>query len=109
MKRKDQKREFIENLFLHPKPVGMLTVLKNDSITYATQVSKAVDCTYSHTVKILEIFRKLGLVTFEKKGRIKLVKLTNDGQEIAHDFEGILRKFQRISSNLKEPPKPKKR
>ena len=98
-----QKNVF-EDLFLHSKPVKMLTSLKNESIQYATQVSKAVDCTYSHTVKVLEQFRKLGLVQFEKKGRIKLIKLTEEGLEVAHDFEGIRRKFIKMSGNVKEIP-----
>jgi predicted transcriptional regulator len=100
----DQKNVF-EVLFLHPKPVKMLTSLKNDEIKYATQVSKAVDCTYSHTVKVLENFRRLGLVVFEKKGRIKLVRLTEDGLDIAHDFEGIRRKFGKMHRKVKEVEK----
>lgn len=101
---RDQKN-FFELLFLHPKPVKMLTSLKNDEIKYATQVSKAVDCTYSHTVKVLENFRRLGLVVFEKKGRIKIVRLTEDGLDIAHDFEGIRRKFGKMHKKVKEVEK----
>jgi predicted transcriptional regulator len=98
---RDQKNIF-ELLFLHPKPVKMLTSLKSDEIKYATQVSKVVDCTYSHTVKVLEMFKKLGLVAFEKKGRIKIVRLTEDGLDIAHDFEGLRRKFLKLHKNVKE-------
>jgi len=83
----------------------MLTSLKSEDIKYATQVSKAVDCTYSHTVKVLENFRRLGLVVFEKKGRIKIVRLTEDGLDIAHDFEGIRRKFSKMHKKVKEEPK----
>ena len=101
---KKMQKNVFEDLFLHSKPVKMLTSLKNESIQYATQVSKAVDCTYSHTVKVLEQFRKLGLVQFEKKGRIKLIKLTEEGLEVAHDFEGIRRKFIKMSGNVKEIP-----
>lgn len=101
---KDQKNLF-EILFLHPKPVKMLTSLKNEEIKYATQVSKNVDCTYSHTVKVLENFRRLGLVGFEKKGRIKIVRLTEDGLDIAHDFEGIRRKFGKLHKKVKEEVK----
>ena len=98
-----------ENLFLRSKPVKMLTSLKNEDIKYATQVSKVVDCTYSHTVKVLEIFRKFGLVVFEKKGRIKLVRLTDVGMEVAHDFEGIRRKFNKMHKKIKlTASKPKK-
>jgi len=99
--KKIQKNIF-EILFLHPKPVKMLTSLKSEEVRYATQVSKVVDCTYSHTVKVLELFRKLGLVQFEKKGRIKIVKLTDTGVEIAHDFEGLRRKFGKLNVNVKD-------
>jgi predicted transcriptional regulator len=104
---KRNEKNIFESLFLHPKPVKMLTSLKNIEVQYATQVSKAVDCTYSHTVKVLEMFKKLGLVMFEKKGRIKLVKLTDNGQEIAHDFEGLRRKFKKMARGIK-PKAPKK-
>jgi predicted transcriptional regulator len=81
---------------MHAKPVKMLVSLKSDSVRYASQVAKTVDCTYSHTVKVLENFKDLGLVKFEKKGRIKIIKLTDVGLEVAHDFEGIHRKFLKI-------------
>jgi predicted transcriptional regulator len=101
-----REKNYFENLFLHSKPVKMLMSLRNDSVRYATQVSKHVDCTYSHTVKVLDNFKTLGLVTFNKKGRVKLVKLTDHGTEIAHDFEGLRRKFNRIHGNLKYPKPP---
>jgi predicted transcriptional regulator len=99
--KKIQKNVF-EMIFLHPKPVKMLTSLKNEDVRYATQVSKVVDCTYSHTVKVLEMFRKLGLVQFEKKGRVKLIKLTDNGVDIAHDFEGLRRKFAKLGVDFKD-------
>lgn len=107
MKQREAVRNVLDNLFLHPKPVKMLVALRLDSVRYATQVSKTVDCTYSHTVKVLELFKRLGLVSFAKKGRVKIIKLTSDGEEIAHDFEGMRRKFGRIVSNMKEIPSEK--
>ena len=101
------EKNIFEKLFLHPKPVKMLVVLKREDIQYATQVSKVVDCTYSHTVKVLDMFKKLGLVVFEKKGRIKLVKLTEEGLDVAEDFEGIRRKFNRLSGAIREMPQEK--
>lgn len=103
MKQENSNKFFIESVFLHSKPVKMLVALNKEDIRYATQVSKHVDCTYSHTVKVLDIFRKMGLVKFEKKGRVKIVKLTNDGEEIAHDFEGITKKFYRVADQFKDP------
>lgn len=107
MKQREAVKGAFDNLFLHSKPVKMLVVLRGDSVRYATQVSKSVDCTYSHTVKVLDLFKHLGLVTFDKKGRVKIIKLTSDGEEIAHDFEGLRRKFGRISNNIKEVPAEK--
>jgi len=90
------------------KPVEMLIVLKNEKARYPTQVSKAVDCTYSHAVKTLEWFRKIGLVEFDKKGRVKYIKLTPDGEEIAHAFEGIIKKMERIEEKFKAKISKKK-
>ncbi len=93
---KNKKENEFDILFLHSKPVKMLVSLKSNDIINATQVAKAVDCTYSHTVKVLEMFKDYGLVKFDKKGRIKVVKLTDVGTDIAHDFEGLRRKFIKI-------------
>lgn len=102
MKQKENPKMFFEGLFLHEKPVKMLISLKNDRAKYTTQVSKDVDCTYSHTVKVLEMFKRMGLVSFDKKGRIKHVKLTRDGDELALAFEGIAKHFTRLAGQIKE-------
>ncbi|MCD6579083.1 MarR family transcriptional regulator [bacterium] len=103
--KKEESNDF-NNLFLRDKPVEMLVLLKRgNGPKYATQVSKGVDCTYSHTIKVLDKFRELGLVQFKKRGRIKLVFLTENGAEIAHDFEGIINKFERENNKIKEMKK----
>ena len=76
--------------FFRKKPALMLVALKKSSrIRYGSILAKEVDCTYSHAVKILQGLEKLGLVGFEKKGRIKLIKLTKKGQEIADNIDNI--------------------
>lgn len=82
-------------LFLHVKPVTLMTSLRSGP-KYATMLSKEIDCTYSHTVKLLDQFKKLGLVDFEKKGRIKIVKLTPIGEDLAHAFEGVIMKLKKF-------------
>ena len=97
---KKEKKNFYKELFFKFKPVEMIIFLKKGmGPKYATQVSKGVDCTYSHTIKVLEKFRELGLVVFKKKGRIKIIYLTSNGEDVAHDFEGISRKFERVSTD----------
>lgn len=76
--------------FFRKKPALMLVALKKSSrIRYGSILAKEVDCTYSHAVKILQGLERLGLVGFEKKGRIKLIKLTKKGQEIADNIDNI--------------------
>ncbi len=78
------------DIFFRRKPALMLVALKRIArVRYGSVLAKEVDCTYSHAVKILQSLEKLGLVMFEKKGRIKLIKLTKKGTEIAENIENI--------------------
>ena len=80
------------DIFFRRKPALMLVALKKiGRAKYGSILAKEVDCTYSHAVKILQSLEKLGLVVFEKKGRIKLIKLTKKGQEVADNIENIKR------------------
>ena len=78
------------DLFFRRKPALMLIALKKVSrAKYGSQLAKEVDCTYSHAVKILQTLEEIGLVAFEKKGRIKIIKLTKKGTEVAEHIEAI--------------------
>ena len=78
------------DLFFRRKPSTMLIALKGMSrAKYGSQLAKEVDCTYSHAVKILQALEELGLVSFEKKGRIKLIRLTKKGTVVATHIEDI--------------------
>ena len=80
------------DLFFRRKPALMLIALKRVSrAKYGSILAKEVDCTYSHAVKILQTLESLGLVVFEKKGRIKIIKLTKKGKDIAEHIESIRR------------------
>jgi hypothetical protein len=91
----------LEELFLRKKPVRLLMNIKFGTSKYVSVLAKETDCTYSHTVKLLELFRLLGLVEFEKQGRIKFVKLTPDGMDLANDFESVLREFSKLKPKKK--------
>lgn len=86
------KEKLLPKLFLRVKPVRMLSSLRSGP-KYATILSKEIDCTYSHTVKLLEQFKDYGLVEFEKKGRIKIVKLTEVGSDISSTVQSLLMKL----------------
>ena len=78
------------DIFFRKKPALMLVSLKkNTRMRYGSILAKEVDCTYSHAVKILQTLEVLKLVEFEKKGRIKLIKLTKKGKDVADAMENI--------------------
>ena len=45
----------------------------------------------------------MGIVEFEKKGRIKRVTLTEPGADIALHLEGMVKKFLKLESGTKRP------
>jgi len=78
------------DVFFRRKPAMMLVSLKkNTRMRYGSILAKEVDCTYSHAVKILQTLEELKLVVFEKRGRIKIIRLTKKGQEVADAIENI--------------------
>ncbi len=92
-----KQKPVLEDLFLREKPARILLSLKMAKIpVYATILSKEADCTYSHTIKILDVLEKMGLVVFDKQGRIKGIKLTDDGWNIAHDIEAVQKKLTQV-------------
>ncbi|MBI4020800.1 MAG: hypothetical protein HY369_01005 [Candidatus Aenigmarchaeota archaeon] len=96
------------DLFLREKPVRIITGIKSaKGGVYATILAKEADCTYSHTIKILNVFQKLGMVSFEKKGRIKRVILTDDGWEIAQNLETVVKKFTTLQDAADDKAKKK--
>ncbi|MBT3394843.1 winged helix DNA-binding protein [archaeon] len=84
-----KKKEIFE-VFFRKKPAMILLALKTSNRNrYGSVIAKEVDCTYSHAVKILQEMEKNKLVSFVKEGRIKTIKLTDSGEEIAGHIERI--------------------
>ncbi|MBI5347312.1 MAG: winged helix-turn-helix transcriptional regulator [Candidatus Aenigmarchaeota archaeon] len=88
----------LEDLFLRKKPIKLLMSLRTGDVKYISMLAKETDCTYSHTVKLLDKFSELGIVNFSKKGRVKFIELTAEGGELAKNFENVLRKFSKMKS-----------
>jgi predicted transcriptional regulator len=77
-------------VFFRRKPAMILVALRNNSKNrYGSVLAKEVDCTYSHAVKILQEMEKNKLVVFEKKGRIKTISLTENGETVADHIDRI--------------------
>lgn len=85
------------SFFLRKKPVNILVNLAKDStLRYASVLAKEVDCTYSHTVRILNTMKNCGLVDFSKKGRLKTIVLTPVGKELANHLSKAMVLFKKV-------------
>lgn len=80
----------IENLFFREKPARLLVYIKKEQKAYASTLAKNIDCTYAHTVKLLDRMQEMGLVNFDKTGRIKYISLTSLGDELAQHFDSLI-------------------
>ncbi|MBN3037320.1 MAG: winged helix DNA-binding protein [Candidatus Diapherotrites archaeon] len=90
------------SFFLREKPVRVLIALSDKSRSwYAHLLSKEVDVTYAHLINVLDALSVAGLVSFEREGRIKLVRITDDGLELAKDFETVVRRLSKLSKSGK--------
>lgn len=56
---------------------------------YAMQLAKQVDITYSHLSKVINNFKKEGLINVEMHGRTNIIKLTIKGKRVAEHLKEI--------------------
>lgn len=85
-----KKQKPIFDALFREKPVMMLvTLLTSTEEMYASTLAKAVDCTYSHVVKVLQQMNKAGLVSFHKRGRLKILSLTKKGTKVAEHLNDV--------------------
>jgi len=84
----------LRELFVREKPVRLLIEINNPRTdNYASELSKSVDCTYSHAVRVIQRFEENSLVDTEEKGRKKNIELTDKGEEIAKKLSKVLNEF----------------
>lgn len=94
----EKNNENALTLFLREKPTRLLLSLSTTDkrAKYISTLSKEINCTYSHTVRLLDEFEKLGLVRFIKVSRVKYVELTEEGKDLILQLEGVVRRLSKI-------------
>lgn len=83
------QNHIFQAIFREKPALMLLTLLNSENQVYASTISKKIDCTYSHIVKILKEFEKEGLITFNKKGRLKIINLTKKGEDVSRSINAI--------------------
>lgn len=88
----DEFSSMIE-LFLRKKPSKLLICLKDaDREWNLNSLSKESGMTYVYLMKLIPKLKTSGLIIEEKKGRKKILKLTDKGLEVAALLEELERK-----------------
>lgn len=71
-------------VFLKQKPsMALVTIRKAPDAIYSRKISKQIDCTYAHTVKLISSMNDMGLIESKKEGRKKVLDLTSKGERYA--------------------------
>lgn len=92
-----EKDDSLKEFFVNVKSAKILVSLSNPTTdNYASEISSNVDCTYSHTVRIIQKFEDRGLVDTKKKGRKKMIQLTSNGREIAEDLGELMHSLNEL-------------
>jgi DNA-binding MarR family transcriptional regulator len=86
----------MKDFFLKEKPVmALVTIRREREEIYCSVISKKIDTTYAHTVKIISRMEEEGLIESEKKGRKKILSLTAKGKKFSDHFLDILEEFEK--------------
>lgn len=85
-----------EKLFFR-LPSKLLVVLEEDEL-YLTQVSKTIDVSWAHVVKLIKDFKKWGFADSKKLGRRRIIVLTPDGKELALLINVCFEKLKKIGN-----------
>ena len=79
-------------IFLKEKPsLALVTIRQSRGEIYPRKVSKKIDCTYAHTVKVLSSLGERDLVVSRKEGRKKVLELTERGEKYADALLNIVK------------------
>jgi len=93
----------LSTLLLKKKPVKVVLLLREEGEWYLSELARRSGVTYVYIVYLVKEFAKYGLVKADRKGKKMIVKLTDEGAQIASVLEELNRKL----SARQEPEKPK--
>lgn len=79
----------IKQMFLQKKPCLILLAASRLDKPYVSTLMKEADTTFAHTTNILSEMEAYGLIVFVSEGRVKYVKLTGLGRELARSLRSV--------------------
>jgi predicted transcriptional regulator len=101
----------MEELFLQKKPKEILFYLKNQTSANISEIAVKTNSTYAHSFNLVKELEDLGIIITKKRGRSKVVTLTEKGRELAtllEEFIEVLRSKKTTSRRRKRHESAKK-
>lgn len=96
------------SIILKDKQAKIILTLKNNQQSwYLTTLAKASGTTYVHACNFIKTCEAIGIVTNEKHGKIKEIKLTEKGMQIADQIStiySVIAQLQAKQLEAKIPP-----
>ncbi len=96
----------MKDIFFHERGKQvLLSLCKGDK--YISEIASEIGATYAHTFNLLKVMQKRRIVSANKKGRTKYVKLTPKGAELALALSQFLEVINAPASKYKRRGKPR--
>lgn len=83
----------LRELLVRPKSAGLLLALAKPGEHYISELARASGMTYAYAVHIISALEKEGVLKQEKKGRNKMITLTERGQVVATALDTLMREI----------------
>ncbi|MDH7597442.1 MAG: hypothetical protein QHG98_06880 [Methanothrix sp.] len=91
----------MERLLLKEKPCQALLAILELDHAYASLISKKIDSTFAHTLRILSQLEQAGLVSTRTEGRVRYAELTSPGRRAAEALR-MLREAVEDAADVKK-------
>jgi predicted transcriptional regulator len=87
-------------LLFRPKQIRILLALSEKNQEWnLTSLAKATNTTYVHTSRFISRCENVGLVGVDRHGRIKSLRLTEKGVEVAKGISSIVEKLGEVKKD----------
>ncbi len=106
--------ERFANILFKEKQAGIILALADKSQKwYITNLAKSANATYVHTSRFVARCEELGIIDAEIHGKLKTLRLTDKGQEIASSIMSINGKLSKLNGEehkaQKQQPEPQQK
>ena len=90
--------------FIKEKPfMALVTIRRARDDIYGSMISRKIETTYAHTIKIVSKLEEKGLIKSRKDGRKKILELTPKGERYADAFLNLIEVMDEKSDRKSNP------